>query len=244
MHRPRPVAEPSARLLCFPHGGRGATMYRSWAPLLPPGVELCAVTLPGREARFDEPVPTDFDALVGQLGSALLPILRDVPVTFFGHSLGALLAFELSRRLRADGLAQPAHLVVSGCRPPHLPEHAAIADLPDDRFVAHLRGLNGTADGILDNPQALELLLPVLRADFRLAEGYLCRRTGALRCPITVLAGSADPETQTVDLTRWGEQTDGGFELRRFPGDHFFLDSARPLVVAAATQTLLPWLVG
>jgi medium-chain acyl-[acyl-carrier-protein] hydrolase len=243
LHRPCPVSEPAARLVCFPYAGRSGTVYRAWAPLLPPGVELCGVNLPGRESRFDEPLPSGLDDLVADLAAALRPVL-DIPVAFFGHSLGALLAFEVSRELRRDGVAQPRHLIVSGCRPLHLADQGpSLAGLHKDLLIGELRKLNGTAEEILTNKAAIELLLPVLRADFHLAETYRYRAEEPLSCPITALAGSADPETAAVDLNRWQELTTAEFVLRRFAGDHFFLDSARPMVVAAAAQTVLPYLL-
>jgi surfactin synthase thioesterase subunit len=220
-------------------------MYRTWLPLLPDGVELCAMTLPGRESRFDEPIPVDLDELMSVLTSAALPLLDDLPTVFFGHSLGALLAFDLSRRLRGLGVCQPHHLIVSGCRPPHVTYAGVlVSEFTDSGLVDELRRLNGTAEEILANPAALDLLLPVLRADFRLSERYLCHDLRSLTCPITALAGVDDLDTRPVDLHRWAEQTSGPFELRWLPGDHFYLETARPMVVAAAAQALLPYLLG
>lgn len=237
LYRPRPLTFPDARLVCFAHGGRGGSAYRPWARLLPPGVELCAVRLPGREARFGEPVPARLAELAADVAGALAPV-ADVPVAFFGHSLGGLLAFEVSRQLQ--GGAVPVHLVVAGCRPPQVPDPDPIAGLPDAQFVARVRELSG--DAVLADPQALRLLLPVLRADFRLSEGYLCAVPVRLDCPITVLCGATDPRSHRDLAQRWGELTGAGVELRTLPGDHFFVDSARPLVVAAATRALLPHL--
>jgi medium-chain acyl-[acyl-carrier-protein] hydrolase len=218
-------------------------MYRPWAPLLPDTVDLCAVNLPGREARTGEPLPADLGTLVDELTEVVRPVL-DLPVTFFGHSLGALLAFEVSQRLRDDPGPPPAHLVVSGFRPPHVPEpNPPLADLPDDQLIQELRRLNGTDEEILGNPAAISFLLPILRADFGLAETYRYAGSNPLSCPITVLSGSIDPETATVDLDGWRVHTTGAFTIRVFPGDHFFVDSARPLVVAAAVQTLMSHLV-
>jgi medium-chain acyl-[acyl-carrier-protein] hydrolase len=243
LHRPRPVPEPRARLVGFPYAGRSGTMFRSWAALMPDGVELCGVNLPGRESRFAEFLPSSLHELAGSIAAVLRPVLDTTPTAFFGHSLGGLLAFEVSRRLRSAGLYQPHHLVVSGCRPPHLPRAgAAVASMSDDQLIAELRRLNGTTEEILGNPAALELLLPVLRADFGLADDYVCPAGDPLPCPITALTGAGDPETDAAELARWSEQTTAAFVLRTFPGDHFFLESARPLVAAAALQTLLPHL--
>jgi len=242
LHRPRPLAERRAWLVCFPHAGRSGTMFRSWAPLMPDGIELCGVNLPGRESRFAEPLPADLRVLAGSIAEALRPVIHGAPAAFFGHSLGGLLAFEVSRRLRDTGVDKPQHLVVSGCRPPHVPGIGGVSALPDGELVAELRRLNGTTDEVLASPAALQLLLPVLRADFALAEDYTCPPGEPLPCPITALVGAGDPDLDASVLSRWSEQTAAAFNLRTFPGDHFFLESARPMVVAAATQTLLPYL--
>jgi surfactin synthase thioesterase subunit len=246
--RPEPVADPAVRLLCFPHAGRGGSMFRSWPGLLPPSVEVCAVNPPGRESRFAEPLVPTMDELVGALLPALRPLLdAGPPVVLFGHSMGALVAFEVAARL-AGAARGPAGLIVSGCPPPHRPPVGPrVSDLDDRAFLARLRLLGGTPPELLDNDAAMELLLPVLRSDHRLAEGYeqdvrAGRRRG-VRCPITVLAGDADPETQSADLDAWAELTTAGCAVRSFAGGHFFLDSARPRAVAALTSALLPHLV-
>jgi surfactin synthase thioesterase subunit len=118
-----------------------------------------------------------------------------------------------------------------------------VSEFTDSGLVDELRRLNGTAEEILGNPAALDLLLPVLRADFRLSERYLCEDIGTLTCPITALAGLDDPDTRTVEVHRWAEQTSGPFELRWFPGDHFYLEATRPMVVAAVARALLPFLL-
>lgn len=243
MSRVHRSAAPRARLLCFPHGGRGPSLYRPWSSLLPADIELRAVSLPGRESRWDEAVPDDLPTMVDDLQHTVRSLLDDVPVVFFGHSLGALLAVELGRRLTAGAGRAPVHLVASGCRPPQDPDPMAdAADLPDADLAVVLGRLGGTAPEILANPEALDLVLPAVRADLRLARSYRLPEAPVLACPVTVLVGDADPESAATDPGRWAAMTTAECEVRRFPGGHFFVERSLPLVVSVAVQVLLPHL--
>ncbi len=189
--RPRPGAE--VRLFCFPHAGGGASLFHGWADRLPPAVEVCPVQLPGRETRFGEPPINRLGPLVGALAEALLPHL-DRPFAFFGHSLGALIGFELARRLRRERGLEPVHLFASACAAPQRwgcvrPIHA----LPDAAFRKELRRLRGTAPAVLDNEELMEILLPALRADFALCETYAYGEDDPLSCPVTAVGGLRDP---------------------------------------------------
>jgi medium-chain acyl-[acyl-carrier-protein] hydrolase len=177
--------------------------------------------------------------LVEVLAKSLRPKL-DRPFAFFGHSLGSLVAFELSRRLKRDYGLEPTRLFVSGCGAPQIPAPRKILHtLPPAEFRKELHRLNGTPAAVLDNDELMELLLPTLRADFSLCETYTYFAEPPLTCPITVLGGLSDDTVRHQDLDAWREQTTGPFRLHLLPGDHFFLHSARPLLISTLAQHFL-----
>ncbi len=227
-----------ARLFCFSYAGGGASLYRAWQDVVPALIEVVAVQLPGRENRFGEPPLADMATLVDHVVAALRPHLT-LPFACFGHSMGALLAYELAHELRRLRLPGPTHLVVSGHEAPHIIDHQDdMHALPDDRFVARLAALNGTPPEILRQPELLELVLPLLRADFRAHETYAYRHRPALECPITAFGGRADPDVSHDALAAWQRHTHGAFALRTFPGDHFFIRSSEISIVAALNPIL------
>jgi surfactin synthase thioesterase subunit len=233
---PRPDAR--VRLLCFPYAGGGASAYRLWPASLPEWVEVCAVQLPGRENRLFEPARTDVGELLPDLAEAVRE-MADRPLAFFGHSMGALVAYELARVLRDRGLPGPVHLLVSGHRPPQLPYETELrSHLPHDEMVQVLRELGGLSEELLDNPEFLELALPILRADLELLERYEWTEAPPLACPITAYGGEADEEVWRDALERWRELTAGAFAVRLFPGGHFFLHDERERVLAAVREDL------
>lgn len=242
LFRPRPQPAGRIRLFCFPYSGAGASIFVSWAGALPPGIELCAVQLPGRETRLAEPPERHLDTLVERILPALGPYLEG-PFAFFGHSMGALLAFELARALRRSGGPLPALLVASGHRAPHLPDpHPPAHALPEPELLDELRRLNGTPPEVLEHPELRAILLPILRADFAVCETYAYRAEPPLACPITAFGGLEDGDVTRDELAAWREQTTAGFSLRMFPGDHFFCNTARPLVLHALARELAPFL--
>lgn len=225
------------RLFCFPYGGGGTTSFREWQALLPGTVEVCPVLLPGREARIAETAFDRLPALAAALEEALAPAL-DLPYAFFGHSVGALVAFELARALRRRGAPPPVHLFVSAHPAPQLPELSRRHDLPDDELIAELRRFQGTPEEVLDHPELMRLLLPTLRRDFAVAETYEHAIEPPLECPITAFGGLADPRADRVALQPWQQQTRAAFKLRMFPGGHFFLETDRELVLRAVAAEL------
>jgi medium-chain acyl-[acyl-carrier-protein] hydrolase len=239
--RPNPKAE--VRLFCFPYAGGGASLYRGWQGALPDWVEVCPVQLPARETRFKEPAFTRLAPLVEAVAQSLRPYL-DRPFAFFGHSMGALLAFELSRRLQRNHGRGPIGFVVSGCGAPQTRTQSALHALPPVQFREELRRLNGTPAPILDNDELMDLLLPTLRADFSLCETYAYADGPSLTCPITALGGLGDDAVSRQDLDAWREHTTGAFRVRMLPGDHFFLNEHRSLLLHALTQDLLGWKEG
>lgn len=233
----KPSPAPTVRLICFPYAGASAWMYRPWRDAFADGVEVRAVQLPGRGPRLHESRIESLDAAAAAVSAAILP-LSDRPLALFGHSFGALLAFECARRLQAAD-ACPVQLFVSAEDAPHVPDrNPPLHHLERDEFLRELRALNGMPQAILDCPDLLEILLPVVRSDFTALETYTFRAGPALNCPITVFGGLHDPRTSIDGLARWGEVSAVGSTLERIVGDHFFVDSARPQVVAHVAATL------
>jgi medium-chain acyl-[acyl-carrier-protein] hydrolase len=238
--KPRPAAR--LRLFCFPYAGVGASAYRPWATALDPAIELCAVQPPGREERIGTPPFSRLDPLLDALAPAVQPLL-DRPFVFFGHSLGALVGFELARRLRRLGAPEPRHLFVSGRRAPQLPiREEVLHTLPDAALKEELRRFNGTPDAALQHEELMALVLPVLRADLAIHETYVHRVEPPLGMPISAFGGEGDPEVPEANLAAWKEQTTKAFRLRLLPGDHFYLQAGRAPLLAAITEDLAPLL--
>lgn len=236
---PKPNADPRVRLFCFPYAGGSATTYRTWSDVLPPDVEVQAIQLPGREWRLKEEPYRDVFPLVDELATVLKDRF-DVPFAFFGHSLGALISFELARELRRRGLPLPERLFLSAHRAPHLPKELPdIHDGPDEEFYEGLRKLEGTPDELLANDELMELLLPVLRADFEIAETYRYPPEPPLDCPMSVFGGLGDEVTNRDILQPWDQHTTKDFKLRMIPGSHFFVDESRDLILRAVFHDLM-----
>jgi medium-chain acyl-[acyl-carrier-protein] hydrolase len=235
---PKPDPRAPRRLFCFPHAGGGASLFQAWPSDSGVELEVCAVQLPGREDRLREPPPRRLLPLAEALAEELLPFL-DRPFVFFGHSAGALLAFETIRQLRRNGATLPDCLFVSGCRAPQLPDSTPpIHAMSDARFLDEIRRLNGTPDGVLRDAQLLELLLPTLRADFEVVETYVFTPEEPLACPISAFGGLADGWVSRGELAAWRKQTSGWFEVRWCNGGHFFPyeQTQRSKMLAAMTD--------
>jgi medium-chain acyl-[acyl-carrier-protein] hydrolase len=235
--RPRPNPRAALRLLCFPHAGAGASVFRTWPDELPPDVELLAVELPGRETRRRERPLQRLGPLVTALADAVAPELR-APFAIYGHSLGALVGFGLARELRRRSRPGPVHLFVSGRRAPQLPEPSPMYQLPDALLLARLRSLGGVPAALLEEPELVEIFLPVIRADLTVAEAETPAVEAPLACPITALGGLTDPRASPDELDAWRAQTTAAFDREFFPGGHFFVQSARAEFLAALFQRL------
>jgi surfactin synthase thioesterase subunit len=227
------------RLFCFPCAGASASSYAPWAAALPPDIEAFVLQLPGRSERFQEAPITDLRYLVGEIAAAIRDFL-DRPFVVLGHSLGALLGFELIRQLRRQGAPMPRRLFVAGRAAPQVPDRdPPISRLPDDDFIAELRSLGGLPDQIIADRDLLGLLLPTMRADIALHEAYVYRNEAPLECPLTALGGTQDPDVSIQDLRAWRNQTVSHFELRMFDGDHFFIHPERKAVVSLLLDSLV-----
>ncbi|MFC8246911.1 thioesterase II family protein [Streptomyces chartreusis] len=231
--RPAPRTAPLLRLVCVPYAGGGTAAFQGWSDLLPETIEPWFLRLPGREARFREEPRTDVPVLVKEAAAVLGPAL-DGPYALFGHSLGALIAFELARELRRSYGKEPVHLSVSARSAPHLPlRHAVVHQLPDDLLLEALdQRFNAIPPAIRDDPQMRALYLPVLRADVTLLETYAHTPAAPLSCPVTAYGGEDDPEFGPGELEGWEQHTASAYRLRVFPGGHFFLNSCRADLVA------------
>lgn len=239
---PRPDVDCRLRLFCFPHAGGGATTFQPWVGEVSPAVELCAVQLPGRETRLGEAHPGSLRNLVSQLSTELQPLF-DVPFAFFGHSMGALVAFELTRQLRRRGQPMPMRLLVSGRPAPHISHGApSIRSLPDIEFIREVsRKYNGIPRAVLDEPELLALVTPVLRADIAMVEMYAFVQEDPLGVPISVFCGIDDTSVDFEELDAWRQHTSMSFRLELLPGDHFFPHTSREMLLASIGRDLEPF---
>ncbi|HWS85814.1 MAG TPA: alpha/beta fold hydrolase [Pyrinomonadaceae bacterium] len=236
----RPGAGDGVRLFCFPYAGGTTYAYRNWPSLLPQAVEVCPVELPGRGARIGEPLETRIGRLAEAMATALLPYM-DKPFAFFGHSMGGLIAFELARELRRTRRPQPAHLFVSACAAPDGRDRRkrVTYNLPEPEFIAELRRLGGTPKEALEHPELMQLVLPLLRADFEACQTYEFAPEPPLDCPLTVFGGLQDREVSSEGLEAWREHTTSTFVVRRLAGEHLFIHTAQHLILRAVADELL-----
>lgn len=235
---PRPNPDAKLRLFCLPYSGATASIYFPWADVLPSYIEVCPMQLPGRGPRLSEPLATRCAPAVTALAEGLLPYLNK-PFALFGHSMGALLGFELTRQLRRTGAPLPVQLFASGHGAPHLPDrNPPLHALPEPEFLVKLRELNGTPEEVLAHDELRNLVLPILRADFAVCETYVYAAEPPLPCPISAYSGLGDDYVNREELEGWREQTSAAFMLRMFPGDHFYLNTARPYLLQALAREL------
>jgi medium-chain acyl-[acyl-carrier-protein] hydrolase len=237
--RPRPNPSASARLFCFPYAGVGVSAYRLWPAAFPAGVELVLMQPPGRESRWGEKAFQDISAIADSATSAIAPYLT-TPFAFFGHSLGAMVSFEVARRLRRNGGPQPSHLFVSAHRAPQLPNpHPELRALANRDFIDQICGqYGGIPQAVLDAPELVELMLPCLRADFTVFETYRYAEEAPLSCSMTALGGTNDRRVSEPEVAAWRKQTTGNFRYQIFDGGHFFIQDRRDDVLKGITQDL------
>jgi surfactin synthase thioesterase subunit len=219
--RYRPARNATARLVCLPHAGGSAPFFLPVAAALSPGVDVVAIQYPGRQDRRGEQPLVDMDALA----DSIYEVLRgqpELPVTFFGHSLGAIVGFEVARRLEA-ARQDPVRLFASGRRGPSTRRDEAVHLRDDAGILGEVRRLNGTASALLGDDELMRAALPALRADYQVAETYRCAPDVTVDFPITVLTGDADPKTTPEEAKAWAAHTMGAFDIKVFKGGHFFL---------------------
>jgi len=213
------------RLYCFPYAGGSATaIYTKWRRHLPTWLELHPVEFPGRGRRINEDLLRDMPTLAGTLANELSSELHPSHI-FFGHSLGALVAFEVAKALVARGKPAPAMLLVSGADAPTVRDDQRYSNLRSDAEVlTHLRELNGTPPEVLENQDLLALMLPIIKADFEICGNYRYASGRLLECPVHAFGGRLDTTTPE-SLAAWSEECTGRFSLDLLEGDHFFINS-------------------
>ena len=229
------------RLFCFPYAGGGTTVFRRWQEGLSDAVKVHAVELPGRGRQFTKPPARRMDALVDAVIEGMSPYLAK-PFSFFGHSMGALVAFEVARTVRDRLDVEPVALYVSAHPGPQLPtDQPPLHNLSDPELRAELRRVGGTPREVLANDEFMRLLLPMLRADFEVSETYTYTPGVPLNCPIVAWGGVDDPQVSQEDLQAWAEQTTGPFAFAMLPGGHFFIDHNRRELLAALDTSVTLW---
>ncbi|MFC9268249.1 thioesterase II family protein [Streptomyces zhihengii] len=234
---PAPGAPPGVRLICFPHAGGSASFYHPLHRALGDAAEVLGVQYPGRQERRAEPPPADLGVLVEGV-RAELEEWGDRPYVFFGHSMGAVVAYELARLLERETGAGPLGLIASGRRAPGVLVEETVHLRDDHGLVDEVRALSGTAGSLLDDAEVRAMILPSLRADYTAVETYRHTPGPELACPVAVMTGDGDPRVTADHARAWSHHTTGAFTLRTFPGGHFYLGDQWPAVGAAVRACL------
>lgn len=232
--RYRPSRSAATRLVCLPHAGGSASFFLPVAAALSPGVDVVAMQYPGRQDRRAER-PIDDMAVLADRIHGILRRQPELPVTLFGHSLGAIIGFEVARRLEADGHG-PVRLYASGRRGPSTHRDEAVHRRDDAGILAEVRKMDGTASSLLGDDELMRAALPALRADYKAAELYTCPREVAVNCAISVLVGDSDPKTTVAEAEAWARHTTGSFDLQVFSGGHFFLTDHADQIIKVIQQ--------
>jgi surfactin synthase thioesterase subunit len=237
LRRFSPAGDATSSLVCLPHAGGSATFFFPLARALAPAIDVLAVQYPGRQDRRQEPNIDNLPELADRIIDALR-LMDDRPFALFGHSMGAVLAYELALRLPAAGLPTPSHLFLSGRRAPSRHRDDRLHLSSDEDILAHLRRLGGPGSTALDDPEIRDMVLPVIRSDYRAVETYRHDPAAVLDCPITVLTGDRDGLVSTEEAQAWAEHTTGPIELVVLPGGHFYLADRNQQVVEVIRRRL------
>jgi pyochelin biosynthesis protein PchC len=224
--------------VCLPHAGGSATFYFPFSRALGPSVEAIAIQYPGRQDRRAEPVPGSITELADRVTEAL-DGWTDRPIALFGHSMGALVGYEVARRLQERGVTMTA-LFVSGRRAPHRYRDENVHQRTDDGIIAELKALSGTEQGVLGDEELLRMVLPAIRGDYRAVETYRHEPGPVLDVPIHAFAGDSDPRVEVSEVEEWARYTSQSFALRTFSGGHFYLARHQQAIVDTVTNILAP----
>jgi medium-chain acyl-[acyl-carrier-protein] hydrolase len=226
--------DPEIKLICFPFAGGGANVYRFWPSLIVKHVDVCAISLPGRESRILEKNVSNSDEVCNAIVAELIANYWHKPLVFFGHSMGSMLAYEVAIKLQEDYGWIPKLLIASGRQAPHKKIGGNFHQQPDDIFINELKRLNGTPSAIFEDAEMRKIVLSILRADYTLLETYRMKANTLLRAPIVTCCGMDDPEVEVYDMAFWSELTAIGCTHHTFDGDHFYLNAN----VQALTQLI------
>ncbi|MBT2541521.1 thioesterase [Streptomyces sp. ISL-44] len=237
VRRSHPAPNSRVRLVCLPHAGGSASFYFPLSRALAPAVEVLAIQYPGRQDRRHEPNIASIPDLADQIFAAVRR-LDDRPLALFGHSMGAVLAYEVALRIQDAGLPSPVRLFTSGRRAPSCHREERVHMESDDQMVAELRKLSGTSSAMLTDPELLEMIMPAIRSDYRAVETYRYERGRKLDCPVTVLTGDNDPRVSIDEAAAWEEHTTRPTELHVLPGGHFYLVDQNERVVGLLAESL------
>jgi medium-chain acyl-[acyl-carrier-protein] hydrolase len=225
-------------MFCFPYAGGAALVFKRWVDFLPSTLQVIPVELPGRGGRLREPPFLSLPALVEELAGEIEPLL-DKPFVFYGHSMGAVIGFELARSLRRKYDREPQALFVGGRRAPQTPNDEPVTyHLPKEEFIEELIRLDGTPKEVVEHEELMEMMIPLLRADFQLIQTYEYTADTPLRCPITVYGGLEDIHVPRGLLLPWKEQTSSKFASYMLPGGHFFIRSSQDLLLRSLAREL------
>ncbi|HRU97887.1 MAG TPA: thioesterase domain-containing protein [Ruminococcus sp.] len=211
-------------LFCFPYAGGGASAFREWVSGLDGVIEVCPIQLPGREERICERGYTDMKKLAADISDTIEDIVEKRECFFYGHSMGGKIAYETALELFRRG-KKIHHMFISGCEAPHIEISNKIYDLPDEEFCNEIISFEGTPEELCQNKELFKFFLPLLRADFTLAETYCADKCIPLDCPISVMYGTEDSEAQYEAVMEWKPYTKKNFDITSFEGGHFFIKS-------------------
>jgi medium-chain acyl-[acyl-carrier-protein] hydrolase len=234
-HQPRPHAR--VRVFCLPYAGGGASVFRGWNEALQKDVELVALQPPGRERRILEPPFKKLPALLDALEPVLAPLL-DKPFVLFGYSMGTRIALALAQRWQARGAPLPVGMVLAASNAPHLTRESREV-LDEAAFIEMLRRYEGTPAEVFAHKELLDMVVPMLRADFAIADTVLPALP--VSCPFSIYGGLEDNHALPETLEGWRPLTTGDFQMKTFPGKHFFLRTARESLLATLRADLARW---
>lgn len=236
---PKVAKDAKIRVFFFPFAGGGAGIYYQWAKDFPSNIEVCCVNLAGREKRFLEKAESNFSNLISDLYRAILPYTNK-PFAFFGHSMGALISYELAILFRKNSNILPSCLFLSARSAPHIKHNQEhIHNLPDDLFVERLhKRYNGIPSVIMSEKDLLNLFLPTLRADIKMVELHEHKEKEALSCPIVAFCGSEDNIATKENVSSWKDYTLSNFDIEIIEGDHFFINTSKSIIINKIISTI------